>query len=68
LPRRPAFGGPAIWTRGISHSADPARRAAGLQSDEGRGGRGLLAAGLLPLLLVHGAAQVWIVFAVMFWE
>ena len=28
----------------------------------------LLAAGLLPLLLVHGAAQVWIVFAVMFWE
>jgi Na+/melibiose symporter-like transporter len=28
----------------------------------------LLAAGLLPLLLVRGAAQVWIVFAVMFWE
>jgi Na+/melibiose symporter-like transporter len=28
----------------------------------------LLAAGLLPLLLVHDAAQVWIVFAVMFWE
>ena len=28
----------------------------------------LLAAGLLPLLLVQGAAQVWIVFAVMFWE
>jgi len=28
----------------------------------------LLAVGLLPLLLVHSAAQVWIVFAVMFWE
>jgi Na+/melibiose symporter-like transporter len=28
----------------------------------------LLAAGLLPLLLVHDAAQVWIVFAVMFGE
>ena len=28
----------------------------------------LLAAGLLPLLLVRGAAQVWIIFAVMFWE
>ena len=28
----------------------------------------LLAAGLLPLLLVRGAVQVWIVFAVMFWE
>src|ERR1700742_4046779 len=28
----------------------------------------LLAAGLLPLLLFHGPAQVWIVFAVMFWE
>jgi len=28
----------------------------------------LLAAGLLPLLLVHNAAQVWIVFAVMFAE
>ena len=28
----------------------------------------LLAAGLLPLLLVRGAGQVWIVFAVMFWE
>lgn len=28
----------------------------------------LLAAGLLPLLLVDGAARVWIVFAVMFWE
>ena len=28
----------------------------------------LLAAGLLPLVLVHDAAQVWIVFAVMFWE
>lgn len=28
----------------------------------------LLAAGLLPLLLVHDAAQIWIVFAVMFWE
>ena len=28
----------------------------------------LLTAGLLPLLLVRGAAQVWIVFAVMFWE
>ena len=28
----------------------------------------LLAAGLLPLLLMRGAAQVWIVFAVMFWE
>ena len=28
----------------------------------------LLAAGLLPLLLVRGAPQVWIVFAVMFWE
>jgi len=28
----------------------------------------LLAAGLLPLLEVHGAGQVWIVFAVMFWE
>src|SRR5439155_1489872 len=27
-----------------------------------------LAAGLLPLLLVRGAAQVWIIFAVMFWE
>ena len=28
----------------------------------------LLAAGLLPLLLVRGAGQVWIIFAVMFWE
>ncbi len=28
----------------------------------------LLAAGLLPLLLVHGAGQVWIVFVVMFAE
>jgi Na+/melibiose symporter-like transporter len=28
----------------------------------------LLAAGLLPLLLVRGPGQVWIVFAVMFWE
>src|SRR5579862_4580826 len=28
----------------------------------------LLAAGLLPLLLVHGVGQVWIVFAVMFAE
>ncbi len=28
----------------------------------------LLAAGLLPLLFVHTAGQVWIVFAVMFWE
>jgi Na+/melibiose symporter-like transporter len=28
----------------------------------------LLAAGLLPLLLVTGAGRVWIVFAVMFWE
>ncbi|MGH3254654.1 MAG: MFS transporter [Streptosporangiaceae bacterium] len=28
----------------------------------------LLAAGLLPLLLVHGAGQIWIVFAVMFAE
>jgi MFS family permease len=28
----------------------------------------LLAAGLLPLLLFHGPAQVWIVFAVMFWQ
>jgi Na+/melibiose symporter-like transporter len=28
----------------------------------------LLAAGLFPLLLVRGAAQIWIVFAVMFWE
>jgi Na+/melibiose symporter-like transporter len=28
----------------------------------------LLAAGLLPLLLVSGAGRVWIVFAVMFWE
>jgi Na+/melibiose symporter-like transporter len=28
----------------------------------------LLAAGLLPLLLVRGAGQVWIVFAVIFWE
>lgn len=28
----------------------------------------LLAAGLLPLLLVHDARRVWIVFAVMFWE
>jgi predicted MFS family arabinose efflux permease len=28
----------------------------------------LLAAGLLPLLMVRGAAQVWIIFAVMFWE
>jgi len=28
----------------------------------------LLAAGLFPLLLVRGAPQVWIVFAVMFWE
>lgn len=28
----------------------------------------LLAAGLLPLLLVHEASRVWIVFAVMFWE
>jgi Na+/melibiose symporter-like transporter len=28
----------------------------------------LLAAGLLPLLLVHDAGRVWIVFAVMFWE
>jgi predicted MFS family arabinose efflux permease len=28
----------------------------------------LLAAGLLPLLLVHGAGQVWLVFAVLVWE
>lgn len=28
----------------------------------------LLAAGLLPLLLVQDASRVWIVFAVMFWE
>jgi predicted MFS family arabinose efflux permease len=28
----------------------------------------LLAAGLLPLLLFRGPAQVWIVFAVLFWE
>src|ERR1700691_5786769 len=28
----------------------------------------LLAAGLLPLLLVHGAGQVWIVYLVTFWE
>jgi MFS family permease len=28
----------------------------------------LLAAGLIPLLLVRGPAQIWIVFAVMFWE
>ena len=28
----------------------------------------LLAVGLLPLLLVRGTAQIWIVFAVMFWE
>jgi len=28
----------------------------------------LLAAGLLPLLLVHDASRVWIVFAVLFWE
>jgi Na+/melibiose symporter-like transporter len=28
----------------------------------------LLAAGLMPLLLVRGPAQIWIVFAVMFWE
>src|ERR1700722_2954822 len=28
----------------------------------------LLAAGLLPLLLVHGASQVWIVYLVAFWE
>ena len=28
----------------------------------------LLAAGLLPLLLVRGAGQIWIIFAVMFWE
>jgi Na+/melibiose symporter-like transporter len=28
----------------------------------------LLAAGLLPLLLVHGTGQVWIVFAVLLWE
>jgi len=28
----------------------------------------LLAAGLLPLLMVRGAAQIWIIFAVMFWE
>jgi Na+/melibiose symporter-like transporter len=28
----------------------------------------LLAAGLLPLLLVHGAGQVWIILAVLFWE
>jgi Na+/melibiose symporter-like transporter len=28
----------------------------------------LLAAGLLPLLLVHGAGDVWIVVVVMFWE
>jgi MFS family permease len=28
----------------------------------------LLAAGLLPLLLVHGAGQVWLVFVVLVWE
>ena len=28
----------------------------------------LLAAGLLPLLLVRGSAQIWIVLAVLFWE
>ena len=28
----------------------------------------LLAAGLLPLLLAHGAGQVWIVYLVAFWE
>jgi Na+/melibiose symporter-like transporter len=28
----------------------------------------LLAAGLLPLLLVHGAGQVWLVFVVLLWE
>jgi MFS family permease len=28
----------------------------------------LLAAGLMPLLLVHGAGDVWIVVVVMFWE
>lgn len=28
----------------------------------------LLAAGLLPLLLVHSAAQVWIIYLVTFWE
>ena len=28
----------------------------------------LLAAGLMPLLLVRGPAQIWIIFAVMFWE
>lgn len=28
----------------------------------------LLAAGLLPLLAVHGAGRVWIVFAVLIWE
>jgi len=28
----------------------------------------LLAAGLLPLLLVHDASRIWIVFAVLFWE
>jgi Na+/melibiose symporter-like transporter len=28
----------------------------------------LLAAGLLPLLLVRGPGQVWLVFAVLFWE
>jgi Na+/melibiose symporter-like transporter len=28
----------------------------------------LLAAGLLPLLAVHGSGQIWIVFAVLIWE
>ena len=28
----------------------------------------LLAAGLMPLLLVHGAGQVWLVFMVLVWE
>jgi MFS family permease len=28
----------------------------------------LMAAGLLPLLAVHGSRQAWIVFAVLFWE
>jgi Na+/melibiose symporter-like transporter len=28
----------------------------------------LLAAGLMPLLLVHGPGQVWLVFVVLFWE
>ena len=28
----------------------------------------LLAAGLMPLLLVHGAGQVWLVFVVLVWE